>query len=157
MSFSLLLLLVARSWMPSQKIYAERLELTMPLKTVFAHVKPSPAPPLEYHAVLQPPLRSEYSVCQTRALVRMTPLILEEYSCDVMAYTIFSAPAEAICCACWVATFQPVASQQLMPTLVRLLRSSVGRRTLMKSAAWVPDESIDAYEVLRSGSFKNPR
>ena len=81
-------------------MYAERFELTMPLKTVLAQVNPSPVPPFEYHAVLQPPLRSEYSVCQTRALVRMVPLMREVYSCEVIAYTMDSAPAEAICCAC---------------------------------------------------------
>ena len=85
MSFSLLLLFVARSCTPSQKMYALRLEFTMPLKTVLAQVYPSPLPPFVYQPVLHPPFKSLYSVCHTLALVFMTPLILDEYSCDVIA------------------------------------------------------------------------
>ncbi len=39
---------------------------------------------------------------------------------------------------------------------VKASSSSVGARILMKSAAWRPVASIEAYGVLRSGSFKKP-
>ena len=156
MSFSLLLLFVARSCTPSQNKYALRFALTMPLNTVLAHVNPSPAPPLLYHAVLHPPFKSEYSVCHTRALVLSGEPTRLVYSCDVIAYTKPSAPALAICDACWPATLQPVASQQFMPICVKFAASRAGRKILTNSAACAPEESMLAYEVLKSGSLRKP-
>src|SRR4051812_48748848 len=102
---------------------------------LLAQVRPSPAPPLLYHAVLHPPLRSHCSDSHTGTLVFIAPLGPLLYECDVTALRRSSSPALLMLFSMFTWLPQPIDSQQLMPTSVRLFASNVVPRILMKSAA----------------------
>ena len=61
---------------------------------LLAQVIPSPAPPLLYQAVDQPPFKSEYSVCHTLRLVFTAPEIRDVYSWVVMKPREFIVPED---------------------------------------------------------------